>query len=146
MSDTDKSGWVLRVLGVDVSRVRSAGPKEKLLPIWIDAKEKADVGITRLQDALRSRDDDDLGSIAEFGLYGATTGQAVGLMAALRDADASGKPEAYSRVKKAVDDYLDFMEGAPIFDLIEDNPFGVQVPIRATLRPALQRLSQLAAA
>jgi hypothetical protein len=144
--DAAKAEWVGRVLGVALSRSQ-AGMKARgpLLPIWTEAKEKADSGITKLQNALRERKDEDLDAIAEYGLYGATTGQSVTLMAALREADATGAPEAYEKVCDAVEDFRDFLEGAPIVDLIEGNPFGVSVPLRATLGPALAELEKRAA-
>jgi hypothetical protein len=147
MADAKKTDWVSRTLGVQFQRRQpSAGPREKLLPIWVDAKETVDAYITRLQEALREQEDEDLESIAEFGLYGVTTGQSVGLMAALRDADSSGSAQAYEKVQDAVEDYRDYLEGAPIVDLVEDNPFGVQVPLRGTLIPALDELERIASA
>jgi hypothetical protein len=46
----------------------------------------------------------------------------------------------------AVHSYRDFLDGAPIVDLIENNPFGVTVPMRATLGGALKELERLATA
>jgi hypothetical protein len=146
--DKTKADWVRGVLGVEFApKVQApSGPRAKLLPIWTEAKEKADTGIAKLQDALREQEDEDLESIAEFGLYGVTTGQSVRLMAALRDADSAGSDKAYETVRDAVEDYRDYLEGAPIVDLVEDNPFGVQVPLRGILIPALEELERIAAA
>ncbi|HET6609206.1 MAG TPA: hypothetical protein VFG62_21210 [Rhodopila sp.] len=147
MADAKKTDWVSRTLGVQFrNSQKSAGPRQKLLPIWTDAKETVDTYISRLQDALREQEDEDLDSIAEFGLYGVTTGQSVGLMAALREADSSGSAKAYEKVRDAVEDYRDYLEGAPIVDLVEDNPFGVKVPLRDTLVPALNELERIASA
>lgn len=142
--------WIKRVLGVDIpgaGNTSASQPKPggKLTPIWLDAKEAVDVGIGKLQDALRNADDEDLEQIAEFGLYGATQGETVRLMAALREADGGGA-EALAKLLDAVHDYRDFLEGAPIVDLIEDNPFGVAVPMRKTLGAALAELERRAAA
>jgi hypothetical protein len=52
---------------------------------------------------------------------------------------------AYAKVVSAVDEYRDFLDGAPIVDLIEGNPFGVKVPLRATLGPVLQEIARIAA-
>lgn len=146
-SERTKKEWVSTVLQVDFGprRATAPGPRPKLLPIWTDAKDRADAFIGKLQDALREQEDDDLTSIAEFGLYGVTTGQAVRLMAALRDADSKGSVEAYEAVREMVEDYQDYLDGAPIVDLVENNPFGVPVPLRATLEPALDELERLAA-
>lgn len=144
-TDPGKDTWVRTVLGVVVDPNAPAGPRDKLLPIWMSAKETADAGIDALQTALRDRDDEDLDAIAEYGLYGATTGQAVRLIAALRDADGAGTVGAYAKVRNAVDDFRDFLDGAPIVELMENNPFGVQVKLRATLGPALEQISRIAA-
>ena len=144
--DSAKREWVSRVLGVSVPmRTAAPGPRAKLLPIWIDAKEEVDAGITKLQNALRETGDEDLEQIAKFGLYGATEGESVQLMVALREAD-SGAAGALKKVVAAVQDYQAFLDGAVIVDLIEDNPFGVEVPLRKRLGAALSELEQLATA
>lgn len=145
--DTNKWDWMQRVLGVsgETPRAPAAGPRPKLSPIWMEAKEEVDAGISRLQDALRQTADDDLLQIAEYGLYGATQGESVKLMAALRVADG-GSDEGLAKVLDAVSDYRDFLDGAPIVELIEDNPFGVKVPLRRTLGAALDELERLASA
>lgn len=130
----------------DPGTVSQDGRREPLLPIWLEAKEQADQGIGRLQDTLRQVDDEDLNTIVDYGLYGATTGQSVKLMAALRDADHEGSPEALANVLRAVDAFRDFLAGAPIVDLIEENEFGVNVPLRQTLGAALDQLERLATA
>jgi len=153
MSDARaRNDWIRRVLGVDVktgaavsSRIGDgAAVRGKLLPIWMDAKEEVDAGISRLQQALREFDDEDLNQIAEFGLFGATEGETVQLMVSLREAD-SGTEGALRKVRNAVADYRDFLDGAPIVDLIEDNPFGVAVPLRKVLGVALDQIERLAA-
>ncbi len=146
MSDsTDRNDWISRVLGFDLGAGKTAGPAPKLLPIWIDAKERVDVSIGKLQDALRAAADDDLNQIAEFGPYGVTEGESVRLMVALREAD-SGAEGGRAKVLDAVDDYRDVLDGAPIVDLLENNAFGVVVPLRKTLGAALSELERLAAA
>jgi hypothetical protein len=146
MADNAKQEWVRRVLGVAIASGPGGGewmPSTPLLPIFVEAKETVDQGIGKLQDKLRELEDDDFDQIVEFGLYGATTGQTVELMAALRDAGRGGE-RARQRLVDAVHDYQDFLEGAPIVDLIEDNPFGVPVPLRRTLGDALKELERLA--
>jgi hypothetical protein len=121
-----------------------AAPREPLLPIWVKAKDAVDAEISKLQDKLRAADDEDLNAVVEFGLHGATTGQAVKLMAALREADAQGSPTSMRKVVAAAAAFRDFLGGAPIVNLIENNPFGVNVPLRKTLGAALDRLVSLA--
>ena len=138
--------WVKRALGIALPASTAAVvARGKLLPIWMEAKEEIDASIDKLQDAMLETGDDDLRDIAEFGLYGATDGETVRLVVALREAD-SGKADALSKVRDAVSDYRDFLDGAPIVDLIESNPFKVAVPLRKTLGAALSELERLAAA
>ena len=152
MSDAaTQDEWVKRVLGVTVPRgqpaaTAAAAKKPPLMPIWRDAKEEVDVGIGRLQDALRALDDDDLNTIVEYGLYGATEGQSVRLIAALTDNDSNRSPQSLRKVAKAVGEFRDFLASAPIVTLIEDNPFGVKVGLRDTLGAALAELAKQCAA
>lgn len=151
MPTNEQSNWVERVLGVAVAASAAPTatlptPREKLLPIWTDAKEEVDAGISQLQAALKATDDEDLQQIVEYGLYGATTGQAVRLIAALRDADASIEPGPRAKAATAIASYRDFLAGAPIVDLMEDNPFGVTVPLRRVLGGALDELDRQLAA
>lgn len=90
--------WVKRVLGIEITVIAtvsgaqgSTGPRPKLTPIWGDAKEEVDAGISRLQAALRETGDDDLEQIAEFGLFGASDGENVALTVALRKADTGAE-------------------------------------------------------
>lgn len=144
MADAAQQAWVLRVLGIG-GEATPGGPRPKLLPIWMEAKETVDAGIDKLQSALRAEADEDLEQIAEFGLFGASEGENVRLMVALREADG-GNPKGLEKVLDAVEDYEAFLDGAPIIDLIEDNPFGVKVPLRQTLGAALKELRSLASA
>lgn len=146
MATVEQAAWVARVLGVKAGPARTPGPWTKLLPIWRDAKETIDGDITKLQAALKATNDDDLQQIAEYGLYGATTGEAVQLMAALRDADAKdGAPETLGKLAGAVEDYREFLDGAPIVALLEKNSWQ-NVPMRRVLGKALDELERALAA
>jgi hypothetical protein len=143
MADERQREWIARVLGVACGEGLASAPRPKLLPIWVAAKDEIDSAITRLQEALVATRDDDLLQIAEYGLYGATGGENVALMAALREADA-GDDEALQRVRDAARDYQAFLAGAPMVQLVEENPFGVPVPLRKRLGDALAELERLA--
>ena len=147
MATAEQAAWVERVLGVKAGdAARAAGPWTQVMPIWRDAKETVDGDITKLQAKLKATGDDDLEQIAEYGLYGATTGEAVRLMAALRDADAqNGAPDARAKLADAVDDYRSFLDGAPIVDLLEENDWQ-NVPLRRVLGKALDELESALAA
>ncbi len=135
--------WITRVLGFAFgagSGERGSAPA--LLPLWVAAKDAADADIDKLQRALRQDGDEYLRDIAEFGLNGATERRSVGLMVALREVDATPSAETRAKAADAVDSFRDFLAGAPIIELIEDNPFGVAVPMRATLGGALDEISR----
>jgi hypothetical protein len=153
-----REDWIRRVLGVELSKGRlgaaapvraarnvPAKPRAPLMPIWVKAKEEVDVGIGRLQNVLRGFDDGDLNAITEFGLYGVTDRANVRLMTALTEADLGASPEALRRVVDAVGEFRAFLDVAPIVELLENNPFGVQVPMRRTLEAALAELERRAA-
>jgi hypothetical protein len=143
--------WVTQVLGVSFSaradvRAASAGAWKPILPLWAAAKDAVDTSIDKLQRALLDDGDDYLRTIAEFGLNGATNRQSVRLMAALRDADATPSEETRSNATDAVEAFRDFLQAAPIVSLIEDNPFGIAVPLRSTLGKALDDIAHALAA
>ena len=135
--DSQKRAWVARVLGARVPE-RGTGEGKPLLPLWLDAKEEVDGAIGRLQGRLRGFNDPDLTRIAEFGLNGITGRASVGLMVALREADArSADPGARKKLADAVASYRTFLEGSPAVALIDANPFDVSVSLRTTLGGAL---------
>jgi hypothetical protein len=141
MSGTkEQIAWIARVLGVAIDGAASGPPPEPFLPVWTAAKEVADSGIGRLQSALRQEDDPDLAQIAEYGLHHATSGRMNRLTVALREADGDPTPQTLSKLAGAISDFRDFLDGAPIVRLMEDNPFGVAVDLRATLGAALTKI------
>jgi len=144
--DSAKRAWVARVLGVRVPQPGRGGG-EPLLPMWLDAKEQVDSAIGRLQGALRGFRDPDLTRIAEFGLNGVTGRASVGLMVALREADAPGADaRARKKLADAVASYRSFLGGSPVVALIDANPFGVSVSLRTTLGGALDAIDRRLAA
>lgn len=147
MATTEQAAWVARVLGVKAGGGTAATePWTQVMPIWRDAKEAVDKDITQLQAKLKAEGDDDLDQIVDYGLYGATTGEAVRLMAALRDADAkAGAPDTRAKLAGALEDYRGFLDGAPIVDLMEANDWH-NVPLRKVLGAALDDLEKALAA
>lgn len=120
-------------------------PTQKLLPIWIAKKEELDGAIDRLQRALRDDGDEGLLRIAEYGLYKVTEGNSVRLMAALREVDATKSNEAVAKAYAAVAAFRTFLASSSGVDIIENNPVDVPVPVRETLRAALDELSSAVA-
>jgi hypothetical protein len=150
-ANDDQRAWVLRVLGVAVggAAASAAGPARApgdLLPLWMEAKEATDTGIEQLQRALRGVNDPDFQQIAEYGLNGATTGQSTKLVVALREVSGDASPQNRAKLQSAVQALRDFLAGSPIVALLEDNPFGVTVPIRSKLGPALDEIQRAIAA
>jgi len=147
VDDTEKRDWLNRVLGIQLSSSddgRSPGP---LMPLWLDAKEEVDARLGKLQSSLRGYDNPDLDRIAEFGLNGVTGTRSVGLMTALREADAAGKDaQARKKLADAVNAYRDFLDTSDVVDLIDENPFDVEIGLKATLGRALDTIARRIAA
>lgn len=154
MSDIQgKADWVLRVLGVQIGSGASTPtdtappvPLPELLPLWVQAKESTDRGIEQLQRALRGTNDPDLVQIAEYGLNGVTSGRMNKLMVALREAGGAATPEVKAKVSGAAQEFRGFLAGSPIVSLLEENPFGVTVPLRQTLGSALDQIERAVSA
>jgi len=148
MPSQEQTAWIARVLGVSLRPPSTARmPAGELLAQFRDAKEAVDSGITKLQAALRDTGDEDLVRVAEYGLYGMTGGQGVALMKALmelrtapqdkQDAMAKAARQAATAYKAAVVEHA-------LADLIDDNPFGVDVGIQARLGPVLDTIIRAA--
>jgi hypothetical protein len=137
--------WVLRVLRVDPASGGKNTPQNGYLAVWRDAKDSVDTALGTLSKRLRTTGDPDLERIAEYGLYGASEGENVALMAALREAEADPKKGAEA-LAKAIEDYRDFLAESEAITLIDKNPFGVAITMRATLGAALDELEQRLAA
>jgi hypothetical protein len=115
-----------------------------LLALFRDAKEEVDSGIEKLQAELRASEDVDLIRIADFGLYGMTNGEGVGLMKALLDLRAAAPDRQgplLQAAREAAGAYKEAVFAHPLADLADDNPFGVEVGIKARLGPALDRIA-----
>lgn len=143
MADAPKNNWLVRVLGIaGAASTTQSGPRPKLTPIFLEAKDTVDVSIRKLQDKLREEDDDDLNQIVEYGLFGATEGQTVRLMAALREWDG-GVAGAEKPLQEAIEAYQDYLDSsAPILDLLEDNEWKVVVPVRTEIGKALDKMAR----
>ena len=122
---------------------QAASPAD-LLALFRDAKEDVDSGITQLQAELRATDDVDLIRIADYGLYGMTNGEGVGLMKALLDLRGAPPDQIEPMTQAARDAAVAYKAAVfrhPLADLVDENPFGVTVGLRAKLGPALDRIA-----
>jgi hypothetical protein len=126
---------------------QTAIPPDKLLALFRDAKDDVDSGLNKLQEALRATGDADLLRIAEYGLYGMTDGAGVGLMKALFNLQAA-KPDTrdalYAAARAAAEAYRTAVFADEAVDLVDNNPFGVEVGIKSKLGPALDAIANAA--
>lgn len=131
---SDDDGATAPTLDVDVNAELSA---------WRNAIEAVESGISALQNQLKNEKDPDLREIAEFGLNGLTRQHKVPMVSALMDAaKATGEDrfDAWTRAQAAAEAFLNHLKTERAFDAIDNNPFGVDVKVRATLEPALRRI------
>jgi hypothetical protein len=123
---------------------------DDLLATFRDAKDEVDVGLNKLQVALRETEDPDMIRIAEFGLYGLAGegGQGVGLMKALLGLRAAAPDERESLMKAARDAATAYktavLGDGVLVDLVDKNPFNVTVEIRSKLLAALDIIANAA--
>ncbi|KQP38986.1 hypothetical protein [Pseudorhodoferax sp. Leaf274] len=116
------------------------------LETWLQAKEAADVGLSRLQSALKSAGDPALQRIAEYGLAGVSRGLQVGLRVALQEfalaTDRDKQAPAAQRLRASVGDFRRFLATDPAVQLCDENPFDISVELRPTLGAALRRIDE----
>jgi hypothetical protein len=147
-----KRQWVARVLGLELSGptperkpVAGAGDAAKrCLHLWLDAKEAADAGLGRLQKELQGTNDPMFLRIADRGLSAISgrlqVGLRVGLAEFARDPDPAGP--AAAKLAQSVTDFLGFVETDRAVALCDENPFGADVGLRATLGGALKQIDR----
>jgi hypothetical protein len=144
--------WVRRVLGVSIPEAAPpvtspAGPSP--LQMWLDAKEAAGSQVGALQVAMRALDHPLFERLADQGLNGVTGRLQVGLQAALMDVErATGQARVAARQKarSAVAEFRGFLTSDPVVPLLDANPLGVPVSLRAGLGRALDTIDRTLAA
>lgn len=149
--DTAASVQALKALSAAISGAGTASAPPApasgdVMEIWRDAKESMDDGISKLQSALRGYNHPALNRIAEFGLNGATNGNQTALMKCLMEFRAANGPDRDKAAKALLAQagvYAQFLTTDPVLDLCEKNPFGVALPLRATLGGALQKIAKV---
>jgi len=161
MATQEQGAWVFRVLGVWTSTDTAGSgaapqapatpgkklPPGELLALFRDAKDEVDIGLNKLQAALRATEDEDLIRIADYGMYGMTNGEGVGLMKALfelRGATPDRQEAASKAARAAASAYKAAVFKHVLVDLVDRNPFGVEVGIKAKLGPALDTIANAA--
>jgi hypothetical protein len=138
--------WISRVLGVArrATGAQQAGSPDPL-SVWRDAKEEVDGRLSALARELRTYGDVDFDQIANRGLYGLTGGgQNVALMAALTSYNGAAgekRQAAAAAVRKAVGAYQSFLQASSLVDVLDENPFDVEIGLFSTLNGALRQIS-----
>jgi hypothetical protein len=130
-----------------------AGPEAtaptKTLAIWQQAKDAVGAQIAKLQAALRQTKEPKFLRIADLGMNGITKRLQVGLHVALLEFDqgsGAARAKARSKAEALVADFQKFLQSNPEVQLVDENPFGVAVTIRASLGKALDGIAQALAA
>ncbi|QDI76309.1 MULTISPECIES: hypothetical protein [Leisingera] len=124
-------------------------PQADVMEIWQAAKEDVDRGVSELQAALRSQNHPVLAQIADAGLAGVTDGNQTALMKALfemKSATGEARKAAAQALLAQIAAYLKFLRNDPVITMVEDNPFGVSVPVKAPLTSALRQMADIAKA
>ncbi|UWQ42636.1 hypothetical protein K3718_05985 [Leisingera aquaemixtae] len=124
-------------------------PQADVMEIWQAAKEDVDRGVSELQAALRSQNHPVLAQIADAGLAGVTDGNQTALMKALfemKAATGEARKAAAQALLAQIAAYLKFLKNDPVITMVEDNPFGVSVPVKAPLTSALRQMADIAKA
>ncbi|MCV2868866.1 hypothetical protein OEW28_09520 [Defluviimonas sp. WL0002] len=118
--------------------------------IWVEAKDSVDAGIERLVARLAKESDPELGEIAgairdlaSAGLPGISDGAQTELLSGIMELEG-GAPAAASLAKSlaALQRYRAALSGNPFIEICEENPFGVNVPITATMTGALDEMEK----
>ena len=152
MSGSDqKWAWTVQVFGVpspeQYAQSAPSAPAQKAVPIWAAAKDAADAQISALQAAFRASGDPAGIEIADRGLSALIDGMAAKFMAALMDLDSSApanRPGAAKKAIAAVDALRKAVDGNTVLPLLEQNPYGVAVSIRAILTQAASQIEAAA--
>ncbi|MGC3967644.1 MAG: hypothetical protein QM775_09815 [Pirellulales bacterium] len=112
---------------------------------WDDAVAKSRDQLAQLQSHLAQTDDEDLQNIGEFGLGAVTQSHLVPLSAALLELDSAPADQlktAARRVKTLISEFRKHVETSEIVKACDENPFGIAVSLRTTLKPGFDALEQ----
>ena len=137
--------WIARVLGVRAApSAPPAGSGSDVLTIWRAAKDPVAARLDPLASARRAEDDPDLERIADFGLSGIGSGESVALTKAMfefRAAPPDKRAALGGKLHQAVGSFRAVIDSR-LVQTIDDNPFDIEIGIRATLGDALNRIER----
>jgi len=132
----------LRAENVQRERRPSARPVVK---VWRLARDAAEAQVAQLVDALWSAGDDAAQEIARDGFKGLSRRLHDPIQQALVAYDCSAldsRIAAAALLQAAVQEMTDFVVNDPVLTLMEENPYGVPITIRAALRQALEQIAR----
>lgn len=113
--------------------------------LWREAREAVDEQFGALQSHLLAMDDPGLRQVATQGFPALAKRLGTQMLVAMTELDAA-PPEraaaARAQALKAVTEYRQFLAADGLVRMLEENPFGVAVSIRATLGGALDQIEQ----
>lgn len=148
MATEQQNAWIERVLGAELGGRDAADPNIDARELWREAKEATDQRLGLLAARLRRTGDPDLVRIADFGLFG-ISGGGKGVNVALNKAmieyagsGAEKRQQAAQQLRKAVQQYRAALTANEAVRLVDNNPFGVDVAVAATLGAALERIDR----
>jgi hypothetical protein len=127
-SDAEQRDWLKRVLGIDVDASTT-----RLVPLWLATKDALDARVSDLQVAVRGTNTELGRAVADAGLVGLTDGIQVKLLTALMDHDQAGGTDraVVERTRAAIADARAAVNGDALFQLLDENPWRVEVGFRA---------------
>lgn len=155
--------WINRVLGINVAELRSRGEGDAAAAVmaqdaniagvggqalWRAAREAVDAALDGLVQRLRSTGETSLERIAEdIPTFGRERDAALeNALQAYEQAPPEGRRNTVSAVLAAARDYRAALGREVGYRLIDDNPFGVEVAMRASLDQALTQIEHSMAA
>ncbi|MFO0903164.1 MAG: hypothetical protein U0939_09205 [Pirellulales bacterium] len=112
---------------------------------WERVKEEVADRLSQLQGHLRQQKDPGLQRIGEVGFHSITGQLQVGLRVALMEFDRAAKKEDREKFRKQaleiIGKYQEFIKTNPLLKKCDENPFGIKLDARASLRTALDALA-----
>ncbi len=132
----------MRVLGVSVPNGTGTFPDGAgFIAMWQDATGTVDGRLAALARELHSYDDVDFNKLADKGIHGLLdAAEAKALDAALAGYQKAAGPQTADGLRAAVSVYQSLLDASPLVEALDDNPFGIDVEIYATLSDALRRI------
>jgi hypothetical protein len=147
--------WIRRVLGVQCAREEKSakGPPHGApsqsgsdpVGIWWDTKDRLNEQLEKLRHAFMNTEHPLAGAACEAGLGAFSAGILVRFQAALIDFNTADDRDREARVEKVRQlggELGNFVATNDMLPLLEANPFGVSVTVRADVLSAIERIVQ----